>query len=252
MARTSGQLMISAHRAGAARLVTVDGVLDGTTYVRLRDAVIAAALDEPRAVIVDVNALDVPALSAWAVFSSAHWYVRTWPGVPIMLVCAHASRRAIIERTGVTRYVPVRATLTTALAALPDEGRWARRRICAELPASLASLRKARELVAEWLAAWSHVQLIPVATVVVNVFVENVLQHTGNAPMLMLESDGMAVAISVQDGSSMPAARREDPHRGGDQVSGLAIVSSVCRAWGSTPTPSGKTVWAVIGPENQL
>jgi hypothetical protein len=49
-----------------------------------------------------------------------------------------------------------------------------------------------------------------------------------------------------------PSARHEDPHLGGDRVSGLAIVASVCRAWGSTPMSSGKTVWAVLGPENQL
>jgi hypothetical protein len=121
-----------------------------------------------------------------------------------------------------------------------------------ELPSSLASLRKARELVAEWLPAWSHVELVPVATVVVNVFVENVLQHTACAPVLVLESDGAAVTISVRDDSSVPAARHEDPRRGGDRVSGLAIIASVCRAWGSTPMPSGKTVWAVLGPENQL
>jgi hypothetical protein len=91
-----------------------------------------------------------------------------------------------------------------------------------------------------------------VATVIVNVFVENVLQHTASEPMLILESDQKDVYISVQDENSTPAARHEDPYRGGERVSGLAIVASVCRAWGSMPTPSGKTVWAVIGPENQL
>jgi hypothetical protein len=82
--------------------------------------------------------------------------------------------------------------------------------------------------------------------------VENVLQHTAWAPVLVLESDGEAVTISVRDDSSIPAARHEDPHLGGDRVSGLAIVASVCHTWGSTPMPSGKTVWAVVGPENQL
>jgi hypothetical protein len=70
--------------------------------------------------------------------------------------------------------------------------------------------------------------------------------------VLTLESNGTTVSISVQDGSSTPAARHEDPCRGGERVSGLAIVASVCRAWGSMPTPSGKTVWAVVGPENRL
>jgi hypothetical protein len=168
-----------------------------------------------------------------------------------MLVCSHAERRTIIKRNGVTRYVPVHSTIEAAMAALTG-GRPARRRARADLPASLVALRLARKFVAEWLAAWSQSELIAVATVIVNVFVENVLQHTASPLVLVLESDGAAVTISVQDDSSMPAARREDPRRGGDQVSGLAVVASVCRAWGSTPMPSGKTVWAVIGPENQL
>jgi anti-anti-sigma factor len=251
MDSSANSVVVSADMAGAVCLLTADGVLNTSTYLSLRDAIIKAALDEPRAVIVDVDALDVPASSAWSVFTSARWYVSTWPDVPIVLVCSHPGRRRTIARTGVTRYVPVYATTDAASAALHD-GQRARRRARAELPAALASLRTAREFVAEWLADWSHQPLIPVATVVVNVFVENVLQHTASAPVLLLESDGKAVTIAVQDKSSTPAARHEDPCRGSERVSGLAIAASVCRAWGSTPTPSGKTVWAVLGPENQL
>jgi rhodanese-related sulfurtransferase len=249
MARTTGRLAVSAFSAGTAALLTADGVLDSRRYLQLRNLIIEAALDQPRAVLVDVNALHVPASSSWKVFTSARWHVHSWPDVPIILICAHPGRRRTIARSGVTRYVPVHATVEAALGSLTDDRR-ARWRTRMELPSSLASLRKARELVAEWLAAWSHVELIPVATVVVNVFIENVLQHTACAPLLVLESDGAAVTISVQDGSSIPAARHEDPRRGGGRVSGLAIVASVCRAWGSTPLPSGKMVWAVVGPEN--
>jgi anti-anti-sigma factor len=244
-------LAVSADSAGTVCLLTVNGVLDTSTYLTLRDAVIKAALDEPQAVLVDVDGLDVPASSAWSVFTSARWHVSTWPDVPIILVCGHAGRRRTIARTGVTRYVPVYATVGAALGAVKD-GAAPRRRARIELPASLASLRAARDFVAEWLADWSHDELVPTATVIVNVFVENVLQHTNSAPVLILESDGGAVYLSVQDESSTPAARHEDPYRGGERVSGLAIIASVCRAWGSTPTPSGKTVWAVIGPENRL
>jgi rhodanese-related sulfurtransferase len=232
-------------------MLTVDGVLDSRTYLQLRNRIIEKALDEPRAVLVDVNALHVPASCLWKVFTSARWHVSIWPDVPIILICAHPGRQRIIARSGVTRYVPVHASVEAALASL-TAGRPTRWRTSTELPSSLASLRKARELVAEWLAAWSHVELVPVATVVVNVFVENVLEHTGCTPVLVLESDGEAVTIAVQDDSPIPAARHEDPQLGGDRVSGLAIVASVCRAWGSTPTAYGKTVWAVLGPENQL
>jgi anti-anti-sigma factor len=244
-------MAVSADTAGTVCLLSVDGVLDSSTYCTLRDAVIKAALDEPSAVLVDVDKLGVPTASAWSVFTSARWHVGTWPDVPIILVCSNPGRRRVIARCGVTRYVPVHATIEVALAGL-DTAQHVRRRASTELPASLASLRKGREFVAEWLGNWSQEQLIAVATVIVNVFIENALQYTNMALALILESDGEAVYISVQDASSTPAARHEDPYRGGEQISGLAIVASVCRAWGSTPTPSGKTVWAVIGPENRL
>lgn len=233
-------------------LLTVDGVLDSSTYLKLRDCIIKAALDEPRVVVVDVTALEVPAPSAWSVFTSARWHISTWPDVPISLVCAHAGGRADIARNGVTRYVPVYPSIDAALDAVDDDDQRGRRRHRAELPATLGSLRRARELVAESLAAWSRTQLIPVATVIVNVFVENVLQHTTSSPVLWLETNGVAVTIAVEDDSSAPAVRREDPDRGGDRVSGLAIVTAVSRIWGNTPTPPGKVVWAVVGPENQL
>jgi hypothetical protein len=124
---------------------------------------------------------------------------------------------------------------------------------CAEtrLAADLTSLRESRRLVREWLTAWSQTELIPVALVIVNVFVENVLEHAGGAPMMRIESDGATATIAVSDDSGAPAMRLPTPLKGFD-MSGLAIVEALSRAWGSTPTSSGKTVWAVVGPENQL
>ncbi len=125
------------------------------------------------------------------------------------------------------------------------------RRADAQLAANLTSLRESRRLVREWLTDWSQTELIPVALVVVNVFVENVLEHTGGVPMMRIESDGATATIAVSDDSGAPAMRLPPPPKGFD-MSGLAIVEALSRAWGSTPTSSGKTVWAVIGPENQL
>ena len=125
------------------------------------------------------------------------------------------------------------------------------RRAEMRLAADLTSLRESRRLVREWLTAWSQTDLIPVALVIVNVFVENVLEHTGGAPLMRIESDGATATIAVSDDSGAPAMRLPTPLKGFD-MSGLAIVEALSRAWGSTPTSSGKTVWAVVGPENQL
>ncbi len=64
MGRPASSIVVSADSAGTVCVLTVDGVLDNSTYLSLRDAVIKAALDEPRAVLVDVNRLDVPVGSA--------------------------------------------------------------------------------------------------------------------------------------------------------------------------------------------
>jgi hypothetical protein len=251
MDRSAGALAVSEGATGNSRVLTVEGVLDSSTYLQLRGAIVEAALDQPQAVLVDVDKLDVPAPTAWAVFTSARWLVDTWPAVPIHLVCGNVRQRKVMARTGVTRHLRVHPTVEAALAALTGTRR-AVSRASTELPAALASLRVAREFVAQRLAEWAVEQLVPVATVIANVFVENVLQHTPNAAVLLLETDGETVAVSVQDASPAPAARHEDPYRGSERISGLAIVASVCRAWGSAPRPSGKTVWALIGPENRL
>jgi hypothetical protein len=109
----------------------------------------------------------------------------------------------------------------------------------------------ARALIGEWLTAWAQSHLIPVASTVATVFVENVLDHTDSAPVLIVESYQDTVTVAVEDDNPVPAGRIET-ESGAETLSGLSIVSALCRAWGSTPSSSGKTVWALVGRENQL
>lgn len=248
----AGPLTALNESVESATVITAAGVLDRTSYLRLRDIIIKAALDTPRAVIIDVGGLSVPAESAWAVFTSARWHVSVWPEVPILLVCGHTEGRRAVTRNGVARYVPVYPTIAEAFSALSGSAPPARRRVRTALPGDRRSVELARNAVTEWLTEWGHAELAAVARVIATAFVENVLSHTDSAPTLRLESDGCAVTVAVEDGSCTPAGRREDPRHGTDIVSGLAVVSAMCRVWGSAPTPAGKTVWAVIGPENRL
>jgi hypothetical protein len=70
--------------------------------------------------------------------------------------------------------------------------------------------------------------------------------------VLIVESYDDTVTVAVEDNSSHLPGRHEDADVGADMVSGLAIVAALCRTWGATPTSSGKTVWALIGRENQF
>jgi hypothetical protein len=94
--------------------------------------------------------------------------------------------------------------------------------------------------------------MAPAAAIVAWLLVDNVLIHTLSDPVLIVEEIGGAVTIAVEDANSCQAMRHESTDGGTDVVSGLAIVNALSRIWGSAPTPTGKTVWAVLGPENRL
>jgi anti-anti-sigma factor len=251
VAESPSSLAVAARTEQSVAVLTVDGVLDAGSSAALRHSIMKATLQEPSAVIVDVNALQVPAESAWSAFLGVRWQAETHPDVPIVLVCAHRVTREAITRSGVARFMPVYATEKGAMKAISRLARRTVQRADAQLPPTLTSLRESRRLVREWLTGWSRPGLIPVALVIVNVFVENVLEHTGSDPVVRVETDGPTATIAVSDGSNAPALRLPSPPNGID-VSGLAIVEALSREWGSTPTSSGKTVWAIIGPENQL
>jgi hypothetical protein len=132
-----GLLTINTATVDGACVLTVSGVLDGTTYVPLRDAIKKAALDRPRAVLVDIAGLIVVGGSAWAVFPATSWYISDGPDVPIGLICDTTNGRRALCRNGAYRYVPAYRTLEAAIAELADgdsEPRY-RRRARAELPA---------------------------------------------------------------------------------------------------------------------
>ncbi len=244
-------LRVSSETADDATTLRLSGRLDASSYRRARDCIVTAALAEVRAVIVDVDGLDVPDESAWAVFASAYWHITRWPEVPILLVCGAQPGRRALARNGVSRFVPVYASHDAAQRALATAPPGLRRRVRAQLPEGTASLPRARRLVADVLARWSQEELIGVAKVVITTFVENVLVHTDSAPGVRLETDGQTVTVAVEDDDPAPPTLRED-REAAAAPAGLHTVARLVRAWGTAPSPAGKTVWAVLGPENRI
>src|ERR1700757_4991161 len=64
-------LTLRAARWGGVNILCAQGVLDSSTYLSLRGAIIEAAIEEPAGVIVDLSTLAAPTQSALTVFSSA-------------------------------------------------------------------------------------------------------------------------------------------------------------------------------------
>jgi hypothetical protein len=143
-ARRSG-LTITAAVVAHSRVLTLYGVLDATTYHRVRDAILkAAALDECRAVIIDVTALSVAAPAPWSQFTSACEQIAEWPRVPMALVCDSIAGQKALRRNGISGEIPVYWSVATAIAALPGGNEHTRR------PRTRAELHPE----SRWLAGW--------------------------------------------------------------------------------------------------
>lgn len=227
-------------------IVRFTGVLNLSTYRKVRDSVVKAALDEPAAVIVDVNDLRVDVHYAWSVFTSARWYVNQWPDIPMALVTTDVAAQLRLAGLSVTRYVPVFASVGAAANAVGTGTCRYRHRARAQFSRHDGGVRAAQMFVRNHLVAWSIYDKIPVATAVATVFIDNALSYTGTGCDLRVEATDEEVFLAVSDASSVPPVCHD--RRPGGAASGLQIVARLCPRWGTTPTSDGKTVWARIGP----
>lgn len=232
-------------------VLRVRGTLDSLTYRELRDGIVQVAVDEPRAVIVDVTELTTPTESAFAVFTSARWLTARWPDVPLLLVCSAARERQRLICSEIIRSIRVFADVHQAVAAVACRDVAGRRRMRLDLPPGWSSVGAARQIVKESLAHWSRPELTAVAKIVVTALVENALQHAGGARALRLGTKGDEVMVAVEDTSAAFASFKEQ-QAGHDELSSLKIIDAICRAWGCCPTTTGKVVWCTAGPENVL
>jgi hypothetical protein len=225
------------------RLVRPVGVLDASTYRQLRDLLVKLAVEQPEAVIVDLDELHVDHETALTVFSSAWMWTSTWPAVPILLVATAEPRRALLSGA-ISRYTPHFPTIDDALAAASRPP--ARRRASLDLAAAPTSSRVARVFVREICAEWDMSAYLFSAEVVATELVDNVTKHAGTGSQLRLELRKRLLTIAVRDDSPHPAILRErvgtDP-RG----NGLRIIADLSRAWGCSPhLDGGKVVWAAL------
>ncbi|SDW55449.1 hypothetical protein SAMN05421504_101887 [Amycolatopsis xylanica] len=225
-------------------LVRPIGTLDVHSFPELRDTLLKCAVEQPTAVIVLMDGLQVDQNQLYSVFVQAWMRAADWPGVPILLV---ARDRALYHRVSAlpaARFVPVHTSVRKAVKAAGVPPR--RRRAETTLPPMNGSSPLARQFVAktcgEWDVRWMTYDAASVATELV----ENTLQHTDSEPVLRLELRKHLLTVAVSDESPRPAVLTE--RRADGRLSlGLLVVAQCARVWGCTPTLSGgKVTWAVL------
>jgi anti-anti-sigma regulatory factor len=229
-----------------AVVVVAEGVLDAGSYGRLRDAVVKAAAEAPRAVIVDVDRLGVRDTAALALFPAVLADITLWPGVPLLIVAANHANHRMLVRYRMARYVPVHRSLENAIAAIGDPP--PRRVARAELPNGRLSARMAREFVTDWCRRWEVTGVRTADAVqVVGELVDNTMKHTYGPPTVRVELRRGMLTVAVYDDDPAPAHLLMPDPVGPEAAHGMALIASLSRVWGSNPTRSGgKVVWAVL------
>ncbi len=117
MGANHAALEVAAHSASGSTVLVVAGVLDLSTYHRVRTALLQCAAEAPTAVVVDLRRAVVTDSAARAVFVAVSTEVGEWPGVSIVLVCP-AEDAAVAAGSPIRRSLPVHETVDQALAAV--------------------------------------------------------------------------------------------------------------------------------------
>lgn len=110
------------------------------------------------------------------------------------------------------------------------------------LPARPSSSRDARRWVTDRLADLGLDGLADAVELLTSEVVTNALIHAGTPMVLRLRPEGPGVEVEVQDGSTMPPARR---HYSATATTGrgVEVLDSLADDWGWRPDGDGKTVW---------
>ncbi|WP_290059581.1 ATP-binding protein [Amycolatopsis solani] len=241
MISSAVHLAVGSH--GTATVVTVTGEFDRVSYPQLRDGLLKIATDAPDGLVADISALEIGDPSLLSVFALIAMRIGDWPGIPFTVVVAEPERRTLLGRHAVDRYVPVRADLAAAAAALDHPVRRRSERTFARAEGSSA---QAREFVTGRLAQWGVPGLSEDARFIATELVENVLKHTTSEPRLRLDLRAGVCTVAVADQDPRPAVllERLSPFEPG---MGLKLVAQLARTWGcSRSWAGGKVVWAVL------
>ncbi|WP_410610915.1 ATP-binding protein [Amycolatopsis sp. lyj-109] len=243
MSRTPVQLAVERH--GDATVVGVTGELNLASYASLRDGLLKVATDAPEGLVADISGLAIADSSLVSVFSLVAMRIGDWPGIPFTVVAGSAGQRALLGRHVVVRYVPVRADVVAAVAALDQP---VRRRCERLFPRGEGASAQIRDFVTAKLAEWEVPELAEDARLIATELVENVLRHTTSEPKLRLDLRRGVCTVAVADQDTRPAMllERLSPFEPG---LGLKLVAQIARTWGcSRSWAGGKVVWAVLLP----
>ncbi|WP_290060815.1 ATP-binding protein [Amycolatopsis solani] len=227
-----------------ATIIRPSGVLTVRTYAQLRDALLKCAAAQPRAVIADLDALEIARDYLTTVFVTVWLRVSRWSAVPLIVVPGTANAVSFTN-TPADRFLTVRPTVLDALAQL--DGPAPRQRTELWLPPSANSVRAARRFVTDTCHNWSIPAVTTHAVTVAGELVANAALHTTSPARLRLELRQRRLTVAVTDDDPRPVRLPRPGDDPGGPHGGLHLVTHLAVATGCSHRQSGgKVVWAVL------
>lgn len=120
-------------------------------------------------------------------------------------------------------------------------------RTATRLTADPACLAAVREALRDQLRAWGRAELADAAALCVTEILANVHRHAGSPDCeLTLDRLPEGVRAAVSDGSQKLPVLRPFPDWTEERGRGLHLIAATAYRWGSTLTPTGKSVWVEL------
>ncbi|MFY1634775.1 ATP-binding protein [Solwaraspora sp. WMMB335] len=222
------------------------GALTDTELVRLAPVLRRCLVEEPLALLVELDEVTVVSpigLRVFAIISGAGTGHR-----PALHLCARPDTPAgRLARDGIRDLVSVQDSVldaTKLVEASPRSPyRWHE-----YLPPRAQSPAQARRLIGTACRSWQLAALADEAKVIGSELVSNAVEHAGTELDVTATRQAGAIRISVRDRSPrLPTpVSRSMPAAAARRGRGLAIIEALASDWGYAGLAEGKAVWAAL------
>jgi anti-sigma regulatory factor (Ser/Thr protein kinase) len=254
------------HRRGVAVGVTADAssaVVEMTVYGRwsqqLGNQVTAGlrlCLAGPcEAVIIDLRSVgDVHGVSLpyWLLAQRTAWLAPA----PVHLAFCSSPATKLDYRLRHQEGTPLLMFATMAQARTVIAGGLSpAHRLQARLAPRPASVRAARDLVAQACQVWKLPELRHTAALIVSELATNAVVHAGTDFVVTVFRRGSKLHLAVRDSDfRYPRMRGSAPSSGHGSIEergrGLRLVHAAAAGWGAMPAHGGKVVWATVSADS--
>jgi anti-anti-sigma factor len=230
--------------------VDLRGHLDLSSVPTVRSTLLKCLAQSPTAIVINLADLTADSRTFLAVFAAAA-RTQSHEDIPTALILHSAEPRvAALLDSRVLGTVAVYGSRAEALDAVTTGIPVSHRQADGRYAPTVAAPAAARDLVERACKSWEIEHLIEPATMIMSEFVSNAVQHAGTPIDVTLVLRGSYLHLRVNDSDPRPPTPRElDMYAPGpltERGRGLYLVDIYASAWGSSPTPTGKTVWATL------